>query len=767
MLPSAALADIVFFDTNNAPMEIEAAKRAARRRGEQVHVYPFRDPAMAVRITNIQSQMRRLEDEHRRPGVSEQRRSEIVREYENLDRERRPLMRQNMLNARSADEALKALRDRGVKVTSIVISGHSGNGGDFSGDNGSLHRRDLKNILKQMPDFAANIKSLFLPGCNTTRPACLDHDWLDSIPNLRAVGGYNGTAPSRERGAGHQFLERFLADEHRLAAARTPAAIRAVANSMIPGDVATTASICLPDRKYVTKTEYTDLAEAWKQCSAIQETIQRHNEAIRCYQEAREGCESPPNETQTGPLREYYVALQRLPPCYHNPEFQRVRGAIDGETLIRLMYWKNVTKNFAEENKTALEEAKQILLKAGVPPELADKMTKLKDISRRDLIKLIGDLNDFKATSLHNDRDMNDDEKTAALVAMESIIRTLSDNLHSLAPQCIPFHWVEANSTARSHCNASAGLGNSALELAKAELPMRRLDMKINRLSMEYNETMGRGRDRRDRDRFDDGYGQDQVVSDSAARQTLMRAQEQQYRARFDALHAERDLLATESWLRRAENDPRYAANAEDYRRHIIQLRQRFEQQSARARELGEPLDIRALRENPAAFFAAAARASELDTTAYDRDINAYGEQIARLRAQQETASEADKRWLQQDINHYERHLTQLRDRAAERQRHREYLQQMARVHTDNDLAARQRVAEIVVERIQLQRQRRMNDLSSRVAQYQAQVEQYTVHCSREGAPSWCQPELDGMRRRLTESTEQLRAMQIADDLTY
>jgi len=749
-LSGAAHADIIFFDLNNAPQEIAAAERAARARGERVHVLPRTTAAERALATQLEQRL--ITAERRMLTASVEQRTDAMHEFEAVLREReRHLHGSLRFGAQRAQEALAELRAKGVKVTSIIMSGHSGNEGNFSGNNGQLHRRELQSIMRGMPEMAANVTSMVLPGCNTTRPGCLEQDWLDAFPNLRAVIGYNGTAPSHTRGAGHQLIERFLRDEAKLAAARTPDQVRRVINDIIPADVGTTASICLPGKKYGTRSGVIDMAEAWKQCEGIADTLQRHQDRVSCYLHAQPGCENPPGETQTGPLREYYVALQRMQPCLNLDGF-RGQGHLvtNGESMIRLIYWKHITKNFAQQNRTALNETRAMMLAAGVPQELADKLLKVKDMTRREWMDYIGQLQEQVRHLGSREIDFNDENRAAAQVALDSVVGALDTHLTHLDQQCVPFHWVEANSNALSPC--SQQLGQKAWDLGRQQLPVARLDREIGMVSNRMHEIKNA-----------DAGDQDPIVSDAAAAATIQRAQIEQFRARIQVLEAQRDIAATETEIARLGDTPAYAAHVREYREHLTSLRGRLQQSQARARDLGEPLDAEALRADPPRFFAAAARSVDIDDANSDRLMREHTATIERLR-QRLNGPNPNRQRIDRELQYRQRQIEALRKAKTERQEHREYLQQMNRIFSTpgGDAEAQARVAQIVANRVRIMRETRMDGLTEELRFTQSELET----CERNQS-SWCSSHLTEWRDRVAELTQTLQTLQNEHVLNY
>ena len=167
-------ADILFLDLNNSPKEIEAAKKAAKQRGEKLIVFPER----AMRY----------------PADIEQ----------NLNQKLTELKSKNQQN----------------KISSLIISGHDGNG-HFTGSKGSMSYSDFANILESHPELKESVKSLYLWGCYTATPGSIINNWKPTFKNLDVIIGYDGSAPANDKLAGHNYLADALVKEKKMTSAKT------------------------------------------------------------------------------------------------------------------------------------------------------------------------------------------------------------------------------------------------------------------------------------------------------------------------------------------------------------------------------------------------------------------------------------------------------------------------------------------------------------------------------------------------------------------
>ena len=174
-LSFTAKADILFLDLNNSAQEVESAKRAARARGENVIVIP-----------SSQSPVRQSAGGKK-------------------------------INMDSIKAELRQYDQQGAKISSVVVSGHDGNG-QFTGEFGTVSSDILEDAFATVPNMMQNVRSVLLWGCYTTTLGSLEGHWKSVFPNVAVFAGFDGRAPNNTRPANFSYLEGFLKQDRRLAA---------------------------------------------------------------------------------------------------------------------------------------------------------------------------------------------------------------------------------------------------------------------------------------------------------------------------------------------------------------------------------------------------------------------------------------------------------------------------------------------------------------------------------------------------------------------
>jgi hypothetical protein len=95
------------------------------------------------------------------------------------------------------------------------------------------------------------------------------------------------------------------------------------------------------------------------------------------YLDLQAPTEDPPHTDDNNELRDFYNRLQNLCPADQNPDHspevakqaERFRTSLR-ETVIRLLYWWNVQKNFSTYYAAEIAQTKRLLAKAGIPTAL-------------------------------------------------------------------------------------------------------------------------------------------------------------------------------------------------------------------------------------------------------------------------------------------------------------------------------------------------------------------------------------------------------------
>lgn len=296
-------ADVLFLDMNMSSKEIAAARKGAEARGEKLIVLPLISESSRKIIETAQGKVyqhsgflatRCGQDTQGRTDLAKvnpalYNQCEQAKEKEHAAKdELTKLKKQHLkpLDQNSLQQELKKLKDQGVNLTSLVISGHDGHG-SFFGVNGYFTATDFGKAFKENAPLGNNIRSLALWGCDSAGPNDSIYQWQPMLPNLEIIAGFDGVAPSNERKAGHDYLENFLKQEKKLTAIKDQEALKA-AFKRIEGVNVVTASMCT-EKNFVSSTKKSfNIKERVDRCLGPEgaEKIKKHH----CIRNAEPAC---------------------------------------------------------------------------------------------------------------------------------------------------------------------------------------------------------------------------------------------------------------------------------------------------------------------------------------------------------------------------------------------------------------------------------------------------------------------------------------------
>lgn len=462
LVAQTVYADILFLDLNNSPLEVEAAMRAAKARGEKLIVKPeqlsvektkkaerlLRDNIAAANAFDRCNYSAGRDLSIDCTSVSDRARN-ASNTYNDFIESNRGKFDSGKLN-----QTLKEIKGNGIKLSSVIISGHDGNG-HFGGELGDLDDKSIGEAFKANEPVGDNIRSLLLWGCYTTNLGSLEYNWKKNFPNANMIAGFDGMGPSKDRPANHQYLEDVLKQEKRLTEARDNKQIRGIIEN-IRGLGQTASAICVNQDTVVTPTKIRSIKKEKEVC--INSTSNSMQQVYECYLKAQPECPDVPKETSRGPLRDFYNFLQNRSHC---EEIELAMGIQrpDRATVIRLIFDKEVRKNFQNHCNSELLEFDKIIERLGWPDNL--KLSGVGSLSRQDFLNRLSNL-----TSRLN-TEAKAEERTiggnsggyynlsrsgnADLVAINSLVYKIQQNIAKLNPEGVPFGWVEPGATAKSY----------------------------------------------------------------------------------------------------------------------------------------------------------------------------------------------------------------------------------------------------------------------------------------------------------------------------
>lgn len=432
-IAASALADILFIDANASYKEIEAAQRAAVARHEKLIVYP--DVSLSARraISDAKNEYSRLETKCLSSCSEEthQKLDEAVKKYEALVK-----ASPNISSAGGLNQFLKDQKDRGVSLSSVVVSGHDGNG-TFGGTYGSIDSKILAEAFTKNAPVGDSIRSVLLLGCYTTTAGEVEFKWKKIFPKALLVAGYDDRAPLADRAANLQYIEDVLAKEKNLTEAANEAELKKAFDGLA-GVSQVHASMCVGEN-YVNKKGVTHTKKIFEACKNDENNI---GDKYDCYLYGNEGCENVPENTTSGELRQYYRYLQNTAHCNEFRNYGISRPP--PEQVLRVLFDKQVRQNFQNLHQEQLDEYDQLLSKQGAPENL--RLSKAGDLSRGEFIRRVTQAREF-VSQKKNEKGYHS-QFSGLIVEDEDLLilgsRTSQLSYYAAAdPETIPFAWVE------------------------------------------------------------------------------------------------------------------------------------------------------------------------------------------------------------------------------------------------------------------------------------------------------------------------------------
>lgn len=343
---SSSSKTVLFLDMNNNPKEIEVAKRSAIARGETLVVIPKKKTSKKDEFVayNIKAEL---------------------------------------------EEALAK-----NTVSSLVLSGHNG-GDSYSGNNGGISAPDLMEILEKSSSHK-EIKSLYLLGCNSANKSKIFF-WKASLPELKFIAGYDGTAPLGHLANGLGYFEDAMKKEKSIIQSSDAAKIKTLFESLKyvntfqasvyacdPQDV---GHLFMSGRKGKERFGVLDTSECVQK---LQEFQKKYLTELRDYWGAKK--EPTDLNPSSGILKDAYVFMRQNEHCISGENHDGIVADFNGDNLLFLRFNKDFNENFVNYYKPLLEKTKADLdLMASDPSLYYDKMKEETDKAKSEYEKIHSD----------------------------------------------------------------------------------------------------------------------------------------------------------------------------------------------------------------------------------------------------------------------------------------------------------------------------------------------------------------------------------------
>jgi hypothetical protein len=350
---------ILFIDTNFSDLEIKTAQKAACKRGERLAIVPKNYPAYTDLIHAYEKNQKAYDKCVRSTGDC----TEVAESTRNSHLKLMDLSASQPTIKEQIKEQLKELKESKAKIQNVTISGHDG-GGSYGGYKGDFSREELEEVIKEFPEVN-NVQSLMLLGCYTgVQKEILS--WKSIFPNVRMIGGYDGSAPLSDKLAGHTYLEDLLSKEKKLIQQADEKKInKFMANNVRHFNMLSAAVYVNPvceeenpenekDYYYSSKQRALKFHEFdASKCLTMREELDKMSDDYKKYQY---GDVEPPSDSSKGELRDLYDEARSVEHCV-----EILEADLDVNNLFNLRFYSAVKENFARYYKDDLAEVEKML----------------------------------------------------------------------------------------------------------------------------------------------------------------------------------------------------------------------------------------------------------------------------------------------------------------------------------------------------------------------------------------------------------------------
>lgn len=293
--------------------------------------------------------------------------------------------------------------EKGGQIPSrMVLSGHNVGSGTWGDDNGMLRFDQLGKLAEAMPRAARSVQDLHLSACYSGGLPLMEK-YRGMFPNAKTIWAYTGSAPGSYSGAtGH--LSRWDSATRGDKASLD----RAIAEGTRKGE---NVAVWSAQLGYVDGNPPQPIDDLRRAVSGNEGTFMDFQSGARKVE-----------DTQSGPLREYYNQVQRLLQHPELPASERPALEARRDSTIRLIYYsKTVAGKFNEAHGPAIRDGFSSLGMA-VPD--------FKALSRADAMAQVQAFEQKLAST---------DPKPAAA---QRLLPLLTEGLRDLKPSRIPEGWV-------------------------------------------------------------------------------------------------------------------------------------------------------------------------------------------------------------------------------------------------------------------------------------------------------------------------------------
>ena len=365
---------MLFVDTNYGDMEIASAQKAACKRGERLEVVPKNWKEYSgyqKALTASSDALRACSDKNPNSngglwgGQKSEAENPCQKQYDTYKEASKKLgeFRYKQKTIPEQVEArLEELNKEKIKLTNVSLSGHDG-GGHFGGDKGSISRQDIASLMGKYPDIN-KVESLLLLGCYTgvQREVAA---WKGIFPQVKLIGGYDGSAPLSHRPQGHAYIANILNKEKALLSLKNKnnvdQDIKRLINNLGDLNAAVYVDLACKDEDdefyYASKLDRKFNKLNLNEC----EKSRAEMEKVRpYYNQLYSGEVEPPTVTSSGPSRVLYDKIRTHDHC-NDKSIGGFGNDMTSNGAFNLLFWHGVKQNFGQIYDSDMKEVEEIL----------------------------------------------------------------------------------------------------------------------------------------------------------------------------------------------------------------------------------------------------------------------------------------------------------------------------------------------------------------------------------------------------------------------
>ena len=355
---------MLFVDTNESEMEISTAEKAACQRGQKLVVVPKAHKEYKKYVEKQKQLSKMAEDcfvkynnnyEQAQKACNTQLTNfqQALMQFEDFKKKQPPY------NEQIRSELENVRKNKG-SLENFMISGHDG-GGHFGGAKQSFSKQEVASIMRDFKDVN-KVKSLMLLGCYTGVQREVI-DWQTTFPDVRLIGGYDGSAPLANRPQGHNYLYDLLTKEKMLTTTADQKKLEAIVKNNIRSLNELNAAMFLKpmcsdpnDEKtyYYGKVGATKVLRPFdlQECVKAKQKLLDLKDRLDKYDS---GEIEPPKNTASGELRDIYNQSRSHEHCS-----QVIGDVLESNKVFGLLFHEGMKNNFADYYDEEMKEAEGI-----------------------------------------------------------------------------------------------------------------------------------------------------------------------------------------------------------------------------------------------------------------------------------------------------------------------------------------------------------------------------------------------------------------------